>query len=156
MEVERNDLCDRFQQAVADDQKWMGQIFMPGVNGTLVNIVPLFHPSTIQEIEFKMAGYPKFSSFLFDGFIGIDDTDRIIDALKSSAAMSGSRIRANKRKLKKGGNKLVSIDLFLTNRSITQSVTLSMRTRFKPIARSSKESIRLLHGKELLELKPIL
>ena len=112
MEVEPNDLCDRFQQAVADDQNWLAQIFMPGLNGKLVNIVPFFDPSTIQEIEFKMAGYPKSSSFLFHGFLGIDDTDRLIDALKSSAAMAGSRIRASKRKVKKGGNKSASIDLF--------------------------------------------
>ena len=112
MEVEPNDLCNRFKQAVADDQQWLAQIFMPGADGVLVNIVPFFDPTTIQEAEFKIAGYPKSSSFLFHGFHGIEDTDRLINALKSSAAMSGSRLRASKRKLKKGGTKLVSIDMF--------------------------------------------
>ena len=110
--VEEIDLSNRFQQAVAEDQKWLEQIFMPGTDGSLVNIVPLFDPSPIQEIEFKLAGYPKSSSFLFEGFLGIDDTDRLINALKSSAAMSGSRIRANKRKMNKNGKKLASVDLF--------------------------------------------
>ena len=61
MNVEAIDLSHRFQQAVADDQKWSGQIFMPSVNGNLVNIVPLFDPSHVQEIEFKVAGFPKNS-----------------------------------------------------------------------------------------------
>ena len=107
MDNEAIDLSDRFQQAVADDKKWI-----PSVNGNLVNIVPLFDPSAVQEIEFKVSGFPKNSSFIFHGFLGIDDTDRLINALKSSAALSGSRIRASKRKLKKGGKKLVSVDLF--------------------------------------------
>lgn len=112
MDIEQGDLCDRFQQAVADDQKWMGQILMPSANGTLVNIVPFFDPSTIQEIDFKMAGYPKSSSFQFHGFLGLDDTDRLIEALKASAVMSGSRIRASRRKVKKVGNKSAIVDLF--------------------------------------------
>ena len=107
MDNEAIDLSDRFQQAVADDKKWI-----PSVNGNLVNIVPLFDPSAVEEIEFKVSGFPKNSSFIFHGFLGIDDTDRLINALKSSAALSGSRIRASKRKLKKGGKKLVSVDLF--------------------------------------------
>jgi hypothetical protein len=65
MDVEAINLSDRFQQAVADDQKWIGQIFMPSVNGNLVNIVPLFDPSPVQVIEFKLAGFPKNSSFIF-------------------------------------------------------------------------------------------
>ena len=39
--VEGIDLSNRFQQAVAEDQKWLEQIFMPGTDGSLVNIVPL-------------------------------------------------------------------------------------------------------------------
>ena len=50
MEVETNDLSDRFQQAVAEDRKWVGQIFMPDQNGKLVDIVPSFDPSYIQEL----------------------------------------------------------------------------------------------------------
>ena len=110
--VEGIDLSNRFQQAVAEDQKWLEQIFMPGTDGSLVNIVPLFDSSPIQEIEFKLAGYPKSSSFLFHEFLGTEDMDRLINSLKSSAAMSGSRIRANKRKMNKNGQKLASVDLF--------------------------------------------
>ena len=112
MEVETTDLSDRFQQAVAENRKWAGQIFMPDSNGKLVDIVPFFDPSYIQEIEFQVSGFPKAYSFLFHGYTGIDDTDRLINDLKSSAALSGSRIRASKRKVRKGSNKLASVDLF--------------------------------------------
>ena len=81
MEVETNDLSDRFQQAVAEDRKWVGQIFMPDPNEKLVDIVPFFDPSYIQEIEFQVSGFPKASSFLFHGYAGIDDTDRITNDL---------------------------------------------------------------------------
>jgi hypothetical protein len=74
-------LSNRFKQAVADDQKWMGQPFMPAANGNLVNIVPFFDPSALQEIKFKISGFLTSSSFQFHGFVGLDDSDKIINAL---------------------------------------------------------------------------
>jgi hypothetical protein len=63
-------------------------------------------------LNLNLLGSRKTLHLFFEGFLGTDDTDRLINALKSSAALSGSRIRANKRKLKKGGKKLASVDLF--------------------------------------------
>ena len=65
MEVETNDFSDRFQQAVAEDQKWIGQIFMPDPKWKTGDIVPFYDPSYIQEIVFQVPGFPKASSFLF-------------------------------------------------------------------------------------------
>ena len=76
----------------------MAQIFMPDAEGNMTNIVPFFDPTALQEIESKMSGFPISSSFQFHGFVGLDDSDMIINALKVSAALSGSRIRGRKRK----------------------------------------------------------
>ena len=108
-------LTDRFERAAEVDQKWMPQIFMPNLNGTMVNIVPLFDPSILQKAEFFALGYPKFASFQFVDFLGIDDTDNIINALKTSAMLSGSRIRASKRNTKSVA-RVIQVDLFC-NRS---------------------------------------
>ena len=123
MNHETTGFSDRLKQAVADDQKWMAQIFMPDAEGNMTNIVPFFDPTALQEIECKMSGFPISSSFQFHGFVGLDDADKLINALKAAAAMSGSRIRASKRK-RKSGKKLIQIDLFC-NKSKHNSNSLS-------------------------------
>ena len=104
-------LTDRFERAAAEDQKWMPQIFMPNRNGSMINIVPLLDPSIMEKAQFFEDKFPKSSSFHFVGFHGIDDTDRIVNALKTSAVLSGSRIRASKRNTK-SVLRSVQIDLF--------------------------------------------
>ena len=105
-------LTDRLEKAAVSDQKWMPQIIKPHTNGTMINIVPFFDPSIMQKAEFFALGYPKFASFLFVDFCGIDDTEKTVNASKTSAMLSGSRLCHSKR-----SKKSVSRDLFC-NRSM--------------------------------------
>ena len=111
MEEESLGLTDRFERAAEEDQKWMPQIFMPNKNASMINIVPLLDPSILEQAQFFDEKFPKSSCFLFHGFQGIDDSDRIVNALKTSAVLYGSRIRASKRNTK-SAVRAVQIDLF--------------------------------------------
>ena len=89
---------------------------MPNMNRTMINIVPLFDPSMMQKAEFFALGYPKCASFLFEDYLGIDDTEKIVNALKTSAMLFGSRLCHSKRS-KKSVSRAIQVDLFY-NRSI--------------------------------------
>ena len=102
---------DRFKNAVDIDQTWQPQICMPDENGNLVDIVPLLNPSPLLACQFKDMGYPKMSSFRFGGFQGISDTNNIIQAIQTTAATYGSRLRGQKRTTKTSLLRLVNVDI---------------------------------------------
>ena len=106
-------LSKRFEceEVLTEDHKWMPKIFMHGGNGNLVDFVPFLDPTVVQEAECFTLGYPRSSSFVFDGYYGTQQTDLIIEAIKASAFQTGSRIRASKRKVKSPTRK-ASIDFF--------------------------------------------
>ena len=109
-------LTDRFERAAEVDQKWMSQIFMSSSNWTKINIVPLFDLSILQKAEFFALGYPKLTSFQFVHFLCIDDAENIVNALKTSAMLSGSRL-CNSKRSKKSVSRAIQVNLFC-NRSI--------------------------------------
>ena len=70
---------------------------MPDHNGNVVNIVPLLDPTQLQEAEFFTNGFPNKSCFLFNGFVGKEAGEILVDAIKTAAVMNGSRVRHSKR-----------------------------------------------------------
>ena len=104
-------MSDRLMKAQEKDQKWLAEIFMPDHQGNVVNIVSLLDPTLCQEAEFFTNGFPNKSCFLFNGFVGKEAGETLVDAIKAAAVMNGSRVRHSKRK-KSSKTRLVQIDIF--------------------------------------------
>ena len=105
-----------FEQRYYDEkkeEKWAPEIYMISNEGILTDFVPLITPS--QSAQAKLLGlcYPPNASFLFAGYAGLKDKDRIIEDIKKQALINGSRIRASNRaasRVVKG--RLCTIDFF--------------------------------------------
>ena len=78
-------LAQKFEEAREQDQKWMPQIFMLGHDGKLHDFVPLLDPNHLQLAYISLNQFPKNASFHFSGYNGVDDHDKVVEDIKSSA-----------------------------------------------------------------------
>ena len=92
-------------------QRWEPEIFLPDYEGSLTNIVSRLKPSLVETALYAGLGYPKNASFRFGNFSGPEDQDAIIKAIVASAAMTGSTLRASKRK-KTSKTRAMQVDIF--------------------------------------------
>ena len=75
----------------------MPQIFMLGHDGKLHDFVPLLDPNHLQLAYISLNQFPKNASFHFSGYNGVDDHDKPLEDIKSSARLMGTKIRCSRR-----------------------------------------------------------
>ena len=93
-------------EAKVTDLKWVAKIIVKQKDGCCVDIVQLLGNHMKSRIT---ALYPKNTSFLFEGFVGIDDYKKLTTNLIDAAKRCGTSIVVGQSRKEKGKFRLMTI-----------------------------------------------
>ena len=95
-----------------EEQNWVPEICMLNKDGIITDFVPFISPSHSDQMKYLTFGYPENASFLFAGYSGLLDKERIVEDIKKQAFIGGSKIRASNRATRKVKGRLCTVDFF--------------------------------------------
>ena len=95
-------------KAKETDSKWVAEIIVKQKDGSCVDIVPLLGNQSNPKFN---SSFPKRTSFLFEDFAGIEDSQKLITNLINAAMKSGTSIVVGRKSKEKRKFRLMKIEI---------------------------------------------
>ena len=107
-------------KAKETDSKWVAEIIVKQKDGSCVDIVPLLGNQSNPKFN---SSFPKRTSFLFEDFVGIEDSQKLTTNLINAAMKSGTSIVVARKSKEKSKFRLMTIDFACVRNRLSRPKT---------------------------------